>query len=373
MKIKKFTAKDMSEAMTKIRAELGKDAVILNSKRVDTGGFLGFFTKKNIEVIAAIDPEVRRNPVKKRIEEKTLPASSPAYAEKDKNRLEHEIRELKSMVRDIQPSGIAGNEDYPAELSPFNRLLIDQEVHDHYRLPVMKAVLKKWYKEEEGAADSDKVTEWLNDELTGLLSNAEFGGVKYTKKYLNVVGPTGVGKTTSIAKIAARAVLEDKKKTALITTDTFRIAAIEQLKTYAKILDIPVEVAYSISDFKDAVEKLKDYDFVLVDSAGRNFRNPLYVEQLNQLIDFNEETETHLVLALTSKYRDMKKIIEQFQLIEINKLIFSKLDETDSVGAMVNVTAEYGLGASYLATGQNVPDDIEEASAEKIIRKLLRS
>ncbi|WP_332870067.1 flagellar biosynthesis protein FlhF [Salisediminibacterium selenitireducens] len=190
---------------------------------------------------------------------------------------------------------------------------------------------------------------------------------------MNLVGPTGVGKTTSVAKIAAHAVLKENKKVAFITTDTFRIAAIEQLKTYAKLLHVPLEVAYSIEDFKAAVEKFEDYDFVVIDSAGRNFRNRLYVEQLNQLIDFNEHMETHLVLSTTAKYRDMKTIIEQFQLITIDKFIFSKLDETDSVGSVYNAMRDYQTGASYITTGQNVPDDIEEASRQQIISWIVRS
>ncbi|WP_416150933.1 flagellar biosynthesis protein FlhF [Salipaludibacillus sp. HK11] len=375
MKVKKYLAKDMSEAMTKIRTELGQDAVILNSKRVETGGFLGFFTKKNIEVIAAIDPEV--NAV--RPEKKPLPTSSKTgkrqvvNQDRDTSKLSNDIKELKLLVKGMQQATSSGAaEDYPQLLEEYNTLLKDQELSNSFRMEVMKGLLKRWYREEGEKRSVDEVEQWVNDEIRQLIANHDFGCFNYSKKYLNVVGPTGVGKTTTIAKIAAKAVLHDGKKVAFITTDTFRIAAIEQLKTYAKILDVPVEVAYSMQDFKEALDRLDDYDFILVDSAGRNFRNPLYVEQLNDIIDFNEQMETHLVLAMTSKYRDMKKIIEQFQLIKINKFIFTKLDETDSIGAMVNVMLDFNIGGSYLATGQNVPDDLEEASAAKVIERLLR-
>ncbi|WP_280768964.1 flagellar biosynthesis protein FlhF [Salipaludibacillus daqingensis] len=375
MKVKKYLAKDMSEAMTKIRTELGQEAVILNSKRVETGGFLGMFTKKSIEVIAAIDPELSLQRPKKEAPASVIaktPSKPKATNNEDTVKLSNDIKELKSIVKGMQQSTSFGGDDYPSSLEVFNGILLDQELSDSYRMKVMKELLKRWYKEEGEKQGARQIEKWVKDETSQLLNNYDFGRFNYEKKYLNVVGPTGVGKTTTIAKIAAKAVLEDHKKVAFITTDTFRIAAIEQLKTYAKILDVPVKVAYSIKDFKEALDDLKDYDFVLVDSAGRNFRNPLYVKQLNEVIDFNEQMETHLVLAVTSKYRDMKKIIEQFQLIDINKLIFTKLDETDSIGAMVNVMLDFDIGGSYIATGQNVPDDIEEASPEKITERLLR-
>ncbi|MCR6096060.1 flagellar biosynthesis protein FlhF [Salipaludibacillus agaradhaerens] len=373
MKVKKFVAKDMTEAMTKVKAELGQDAVILNSKKVESGGFLGFFTKKNIEVIAALDMEARSGRRRHSAREKPKPPINRQVTEQEQVKLSKEIDELKAMIKGIGPSVGQSSEDYPDVLNTFNTYLKDQEVHDTYRLTVMKHLLKKWYQEDGESQSEETINNWVTDELLTLLKDCHFGAFNYSKKYLNVVGPTGAGKTTTIAKIAAKAVLKDEKKVAFITTDTFRIAAIEQLKTYGKILNVPVEVVYSIKDFKEAVKKLSDYDFILVDSAGRNFRNPLYVEQLNQVIDFNEQMETHLVLAMTSKYRDMKKIVEQFKLIDIDKLIFSKLDETETIGAMINIMADYHLGASYFATGQNVPDDIEEATAINMVQQLLRS
>ncbi len=372
MKVKKYLAKDMTEAMTRIRTELGQDAVILNSKRVDTGGFLGLFTKKNIEVIAAIDPDVRTVRPKKEAAVADKKLAKPKVDKQDTVKLSNEIQQLKAMVQGMQQSSAKSTEDYPDPLQGFNRLFEDQELSDVYRLQVMKELLRHWYRADEEKLRSNEVEHWVKEHLRELLEGQNFGSFNYDKKYLNVVGPTGVGKTTTLAKIAAKAVLQDQKKVAFITTDTFRIAAIEQLKTYAKILNVPVEVAYSIKDFKEALDHLSDYDFILVDSAGRNFRNPLYVEQLNEVIDFTEEMETHLVLAMTSKYRDMRKIIEQFQLIKIDKFIFSKLDETDSIGGMINVMLDFNIGSSYLATGQNVPDDLEDASAEKVIERLLR-
>lgn len=379
MKVKKYTAKTMSDAMVKIKEELGQDAVILNSKRIEKGGFLGLFTKKNVEVIAAIDPEpqpasassgVKTSKVDAKTRQRPVPKES-----RDTRKLTREIDELKQMIHAMQKpaSQQPVSEDYPGYLTDMNHLLRDQEIHDVYRLEIMRALLKRWYQENGESQTESTVMKWLYNELDQSLVDIPCGAFDYQKKYLNLVGPTGVGKTTSVAKIAAHAVLNENKKVAFITTDTFRIAAIEQLKTYAKLLHVPVEVAYSIEDFKAALDKFEEYDFVVIDSAGRNFRNRLYVEQLNQLIDFNEQMETHLVLSATAKYRDMKTIIEQFQLITVDKFIFSKLDETDSVGSMYNAMRDYQIGASYITTGQNVPDDIEEASRRQIISWIVRS
>lgn len=360
----------MPEAMIKIKQELGNDAVILNSKRVETGGFLGFFTKKSIEVIAAIDPEKPTKRVRKPTHESFSQRNKESL---EKSQLSKEIVELKKMIEGMSKKATAyPSEEYPGELQKINDLFTTQEIKEVYRLQMMKSLLKKWYSENGEEQHRDVVWKWAREELSSFLNHLPFEPFSYKKRFLNVVGPTGVGKTTTLAKIAARAALSDEKKVAFITTDTYRIAAIDQLKTYAKILNVPVEVAYSIDDFKRAKEKLSDYDFVLVDSAGRNFRNPLYVEQLKEVIDFDEEMETHLVLALTSKYVDMKKIMEQFEPLSINKFIFTKADETETFGAMVNICMDYNMGASYLTMGQNVPDDIVEMTKEKIIERILR-
>ncbi|WML50512.1 hypothetical protein RCG23_04140 [Neobacillus sp. PS3-34] len=182
---------------------------------------------------------------------------------------------------------------------------------------------------------------------------------------------TGVGKTTTLAKIAADCVIKYKKKVAFITTDTYRIGAIEQLKTYAKILNVPLEVCYNIDDFKEASQKFEDYDIVLIDTAGRNFRNKQYVEDLQKIIDFNKDMETFLVLSLTAKQKDMEQIYRQFSIVNINKLIFTKADETSVYGPMINMIKDHQIGVSYVTNGQNVPDDMTSANPEVLINLLL--
>ena len=193
----------------------------------------------------------------------------------------------------------------------------------------------------------------------------------FQKKYVNVVGPTGVGKTTTIAKLAAEMVLKHFKKVAFITTDTYRIAAIEQLKTYSSILNVPIEVAYNTEDFLKAIEKFAHYDTVFIDTAGRNFRNKEYVEDLQRFISFDDEMETYLVLSVTSKQRDMEEILRQFSLIPISCFIFTKIDETASFGAVYNMMSMFQMDTAYITNGQNVPDDIVKMTPDKIIETLL--
>ncbi|SER55835.1 flagellar biosynthesis protein FlhF [Salisediminibacterium halotolerans] len=384
MKIKKVHARDMTDAMAKIKDELGKDAVILNSKNIEKGGIFGFFKKKNIEVIAALDddrsspkPASERRPVR-------TPAVSPPGGKNnsagtheqtaganDRSALASEIEELKRLVL-TQQTGSQNAGIYPEPLDALDSFLADQEIKSEHRMELMKELLRKWYRTDEHAPGYEEAFSWMKEALYHRLADADFSQLDYSHKYVNIVGPTGAGKTTTAAKIGAEAALNDGKSVAFITTDTFRIAAIEQLKTYAKILNAPLEVAYSIDDFREAVKKFSTYDLVIIDSAGRNFRNSQYVQQLKELIDFNEDIETHLVLAVTSKYRDMKTIIEQFQLIAIHKLIFTKVDETDSCGAMYNAVLDYRIGISYISNGQNVPDDISGTSATDLAERLMR-
>lgn len=373
MKVKKFIAPNMPEAMKMIRNELGKDAVILNSKVVQKGGIFGFFTKKNIEVIAAVDPQPipKKQPVRKEIQEskveiKPAPSIKTVEIQKTDAELLKEIKDLKEMLKGLaMNNGRDSFEHYPGPLKEMNQFLSNQELELQLRKEIMGFLLEKWYANK-GEANFEQITAWGKEYLVNNMSSLSFGAIDFSKKYINVVGPTGVGKTTTLAKIAAQAVLKYEKKVAFITTDTYRIAAIDQLKTYAKILNVPMEVTYTLEDFAKAKEKFSNFDLILIDTAGRNFRNKQYVEDLKSIIGFDEDLETILVLALTSKYSDMLDIFEQFTSIKIDKFIFTKVDETSKYGTIVNLIYKYKIGVAYLTNGQNVPDDIFEASPESI-------
>ncbi len=382
MKVKKYVAPTMPEVMNKIRKELGHDAVILNSKEINQGGFLGLFRKKNIEVIAAIDPQPKvqqkESPKKTARQENPIQPSVPkappiSYTQQDEPKPkqdENVLKEIKELKELMQHQPMSSTVAYPDVLQAVYQNLIKQEVSEEISNQLMQPLIEKFYTTKSNV-NEEIVKEWLKDEVQHQVQNIPFGGLSFEKQFIHLVGPTGVGKTTTIAKLAAESVIKHNKKVAFITTDTFRIAAIDQLKTYAKILDIPIEIAYNLEDYKQAKEKFSDYDHVLVDTAGRNFRDQQYVEELKKIIDFEAELETYLALSLTSKYSDMDAIYQQFSNVPIQKLIFTKVDETSRSGAMLNMVLQHKIGVAYLTDGQNVPDDISEASVEKMIRRIV--
>ncbi|MFC7372189.1 flagellar biosynthesis protein FlhF [Fictibacillus iocasae] len=361
MKVKKYTASTLPEAMKLVKADLGSSAVILNTREVQKGGFLGFFTKTAMEVFAGLDHDGARHSRRPniRVEE---PKAKAAESE-NQTVLADEIRQLKSMVRSIKNGEFDALPDY---LQEWRDYLVSQELSADIVQELISSLLAKWesFSEQERAEYS--WSSWVAEWLSARMQKSEFGPFHYETKFLNVVGPTGVGKTTTLAKIAAQAVLKDGKKAAFITTDTYRIAAIEQLKTYAEILNIPCEVVYTADDFSKAKKKLSDCDIVFVDSAGRNFLNPFYVEELQRIIQFDSDMTNYLVLSLTSRFADMDAIYKRFQNLPVHKVIFTKYDETTLSGAMINFSLFHKIGTAYVTNGQNVPDDLIEASADKI-------
>ena len=193
-------------------------------------------------------------------------------------------------------------------------------------------------------------------------------------KIIFFIGPTGVGKTTTIAKIASKYKVEQDRKVAFLTADTYRIAATEQLHIYANILDAPMSIVYSAQELNQAIAKVSDNDLIFVDTAGFSHRNETQRMDTKNLIDGLDEQyerEIFLVLSATTKYKDLLEIVDSYREIAEYKLIFTKLDETSSYGNLLNIRLYSGADLSYMANGQNVPDDIEEFNAQMIVKQLL--
>jgi len=212
----------------------------------------------------------------------------------------------------------------------------------------------------------DLVVEFLSSSM------ATQHGVEITRggrpRIIAMVGPTGVGKTTSLAKLGAGLKFNKGYNVGFITIDTFRIAAPEQLKKYAEILDVPVEVVFEPHRIPDAIESLKDKDVILIDTAGRNPKNRPDLEDLGSFLDFGLPVETYLVLSATTKFTDLLDTIRRFKEVNFSKLIFTKLDETENFGSMISALEQIQHSISYVTTGQNVPDDIRPADARSIAR-----
>jgi len=438
MRVKRYVVDSMPDALQQIRSELGKDAVILNTKEVRLGGFLGLFSKKKIEVIAATDaanaPSSKRTPepmptaasygsaVNKMT--MTIPAASSkplaapaepavavaeppaAYAPKsdqhaannfaaaiaaassrekfvaelppvkpgqsDATRREdimEEIRQVKEMMRKLSLQQ-SPRSTKPESLRRYEERLLGQEVSP-------EIVQQLVYGEEQESASHDPdmsvqdAENLVRDRLVSFFAERTSASIRKDTRIVHIVGPTGVGKTTTIAKLAAEQVLKYQRKVGFITSDTYRIAAVEQLRTYANILNVPVEVVFSPLELTKAYKQLEDRDIIFMDTAGRNFRNEMYVSELNSLLASSGPSETYLVLSLTMKYRDMKAIADNFNKFNLDKVLFTKMDETDSYGSIVNLLHDYPLQLSYVTNGQNVPDDISLANTDKIVDLLM--
>lgn len=367
MKVKKYTAATMPEAMKQVRKELGTGAVILNSKEVKHKGFLGLFKKSRIEVVAAHDPDPIRPSNNQMIQDKvadtTKTENKQDGSKKDSDNLVlEEIKQLKKMLHYSTDE----TSHYPMNYRLVYEGLIAQEVEPILAKQLVDKVMDKASDLEPENVNYRDIVNTLATVLKTELSGFPYKGIEDTKKIAQFVGPTGVGKTTTIAKIAAKCMLEDQKKVALITSDTYRIAAVEQLRTYAKILDVPMEVAYTADDFRQAFEKYANYDVILVDTAGRNFRDEQYIRQLKETTRPEWEMDTYLVLALTAKAEDITTIYDQFSQIGIKEVVFTKTDETRQYGSFLNISLGKQTGIAYATNGQDVPEDLLKLSPSLI-------
>jgi flagellar biosynthesis protein FlhF len=220
----------------------------------------------------------------------------------------------------------------------------------------------------DAAISEDKIKARLFKEMMRLIKTS--GPVKTGGKGSKVaafVGPTGVGKTTTVAKLAAELSLNQKKEVALLTLDTYRIAAVEQLKVYSNIIDIPISVARDREEFHDALQLYGDKDIVLIDTAGRSRKDEKQMKELMDYLSGDIPVEVHLVLSSTDQEEILFSNIKRFHPLSVNSLIFTKIDEANSFGMLFNIAVKTNKPISYFTTGQKVPEDIEVATAEKTV------
>lgn len=364
MRLKTYTVDNVAEAIPLIKRDLGADALILNTKKVKKGGIFGLFQKDKLEVIAAVEskgselaktPVADIEPVPVFSEPQSVP--SPSGAGNETNDLIAELKSIKQFMMHV-----IEEDRLPDILKPLSERLEEQDVKKEVQSEILAKLMvlidknpKVTEKEIDEAARTEMIRMIRANQKAPALKNPDI---------VCFIGPTGVGKTTTIAKIAADYMLREDKKVGLITSDTYRIAAVEQLKTYAGILNIPIEVVESFEDLVKAMAKLADCDIVLMDTAGRNYQQKQYIDDLEQLLPDKANVQINLVLSLTSKFEDMKRIIDNFKTIQMDGLILTKKDETSSAGALLNLVYRYSIPVRFIANGQNVPDDLLVATPE---------
>ncbi|SHK33997.1 flagellar biosynthesis protein FlhF [Selenomonas ruminantium] len=290
-------------------------------------------------------------------------ASDSEAAEKIQ-KLEAELAQMKTLLTQVM------SKDQPQDEVSLQEALRRQEVDEE----ILKDMAAK-------TAAGDMLMDSLDKRapavLAGYLENkmnfAE--GIKLNKhgvRIVSLIGATGVGKTTTLAKIAARFVLEKNIRVALITADTYRISAVEQLKTYSDIIGLPLEIVYSPDELKVAIHKHRDKDLILIDTAGRSQHNEYQMKELQDFLAVDSRIERHLVMSATTKMRDVADILQKFSVCDPGRVIFTKTDETSSLGMIVNLLADKDIALSFMTNGQSVPDDIVPASADKLAALLLR-
>jgi flagellar biosynthesis protein FlhF len=257
-------------------------------------------------------------------------------------------------------------------LQIFYNTLVENQVNEDFAREILNELDKKELVEKLDINFVVKIVYNSIVKIIGAPSALQPARSKGNPQIFAFVGPTGVGKTTTIAKLTADLSLNRSMNVGLITADTYRIAAIEQLKTYGDILGIDVSVAYRPSELKEHIEAKKaQCDIILIDTAGRSHKNEDNMRELSEFINSTDAIEKFLVLSLTTKYDDMLDIVETYSKICDFRIIFTKLDETNKIGNIANISHRTGKKLSYITFGQNVPDDIKTIAPNEVAMRLL--
>lgn len=432
MKIKEYEALTLKDCLQQVRQDLGPEAVILETQKFRKGGILGWGAKEAVRILAAtgvsvVEPHrsdvptgqalgaraieaerrvgIRAAPRAERAltpegatnsHATPIPPSLPNTTEEKLARLEQELRDLRcgfDAVRQVvlaqpktgfsAPPTVQGAGTPPSPVATATTeppVVMFQEIYERLREadihPTLIGELLESLPDLSGWTPQARIPlaeSALRDLMARRIQTS--GPIALTpgkQKRVALVGPTGVGKTTTIAKLAAHFALVEKRKVGLLTMDTYRIAAVEQLKTYSHIINIPIQVAYTQADVEPALQPLTGCDLLLIDTAGRSQKHVMQLGELKTLLEA-VDCETHLVLSATTKERDLLDQVHRFGAMPIHRLIFSKLDETTTYGTIYSVAAQCGIPVSYLTTGQKVPEDIEVADGEKLAAIVMNS
>lgn len=390
-------ANNIQEAMLQVKLEMGKDAVILHTRRFKEGGFLGFFAKEFVEVTAAVEDDylVGKNnqPTETTVNEIKQSLTWPQIIEKEEdinkenkenfedkkepkvnNTSSEEIKDMKRLMQEMmeQIENASLNIGLNKIGEQFYHCLISNEVEEKLAKKLVKNCLDTAPPEKFN--DEEFIRERLIENICRLLKKPKPINLpnKRKQQVFALVGPTGVGKTTTIAKLAANFAINNNKRIAFITSDTYRIAAVEQLKTVGDLIGVPVEVVFTPQSMKNSIMNHSDKDLIFIDTAGRSHKNTLQINELKSFITAAEPDEVFLVLSATTKYKDMLEVVANFEKINFNRIIFTKLDETSTYGPILNIIHKTKKYLTYFTTGQSVPDDIEIADQRKLAQLILR-
>lgn len=395
MRIKKFEGETLQEALAKVKKDFGPDAVILHTKKYRKGGIFGIFGKEIAEVTAGVDINIERTKEKQIIPEQPPSKFQDLNFKTQQNIVLNSYRKIEdisfrneTLTRELNEGRVYSganlktyreNTGYQRNgfalkngMGKLHKLLIENGVEESIVFRTLQNINSQL--SETQINNKEYLEQYLFEYIASLIQVS--GPIKLNKgmtKIVAFIGPTGVGKTTTLAKLAAKFSLIENKNVVLVSCDTYRIAADLQLKKYGEIMGIPVEIVMTPNDFKKVINKHIDKDLILFDTAGRSPRNRKHLIELKEFIEAYSPIEIHLVLSAVTKYYDAISIINNFGLVPIHRILFTKLDETKNYGLLLNLSiSSGGIPISYVTTGQTVPDDIEIADPKVISRLVLK-
>ena len=384
MNVKTYRAKSMQQALELVRRELGPAAAVLHTRELNSGGLRRLVFGRQYEVAASAAVNVpSRLPQELQLLHADIGGASqlrPAHLDADyrsqyrddfRHQVAGQLDELHAMVEKLcQRSASTPAHDLPESLFHVFTDMIDAEVEES----IARALVEEVRANNDSHALVDpllvkaRVAQLLEHEIQ-VTGPIKADGDRC--RVVALVGPTGVGKTTTIAKLAANYRLREKRRVGLITVDTYRVAAVEQLRTYADIIDLPMEVVSTPREMREAAQRMSHLDLVLMDTAGRSPRDEVKIQELKSMLGEAEADDVFLVLSSTSGAKSLAATAERFAEVGITALLLTKLDETSSLGHLVSLVRACPLPISYLTDGQTVPDDIEVADRRRLAFRLL--
>lgn len=364
MDVMRFVGSSVAEAVAEVKRKLGPDAVILGTRNVRGKGVWDAVRRcRLVEITAATPAEAAA-----RLPASPAPVQLASPAPVDTG-LRAEMQQVKEMIGciwrrvDASPDHGPGGADipmYPENVERVYRSLLESEVEVSLARCIADRLLDT--AEGKGSGLIKQEARAAIERLLGPAQPIEIGrGAAGGGRVVAFVGPTGVGKTTTVAKLAAHFALREGKRVALVTIDTFRVGAVDQLREYARIADLPCYVATSPPELGAILKRLSDHDLILVDTAGRSHRDEPRMAELKGFWSERRPDEIHLVVSATSRYADVLDVIHRYREPGFDRLIFTKLDETGRHGLILNVAPGVAAPLSYVTTGQQVPEDIAVA------------
>jgi flagellar biosynthesis protein FlhF len=378
MKIQTFKAKTMQQALDQVRHELGPEAAVLHTRELHASLLGRLFWGKSYEIAASAEADVpSRLPTAVAYEAVEASFSAPIetnYRDRYRNdfraQIGAELNELNFMSNQLRQNAIESDVQHlPDALFQVYTDLIDAEFEERIAQELIEHLRA------ETTVDLDDSFAMRSELLRLIESELHVSGPLHVStgsgRVVALVGPTGVGKTTTIAKLAANYRLRENKSVGLITVDTYRIAAVEQLRTYAEIIDLPMEVVSTPREMREAITRMRSLDLVLMDTAGRSPKDDVRIQELKTILAEANPAEVHLVLSAVGSAKTLTNTAERFSAVGTTSMIVTKLDEATGLGNLLSVARSCQLPVSYVTDGQNVPDDIQVAQKRTLAQQIL--